>query len=111
MPLAKTRWDRLGRFDKPFCVRVRGEERSERLGPARREGRRGAGQRQELFTGADREAVGGMGDNVGVDVVGQVEADSYPPEAGPFRVVVGDGRHIPVMCRSLCVPPGKRMIY
>ena len=34
-----------------------------------------------------------MGDDVRVDVVGQVEPDGHRLRAGPIRVVVGDGRN------------------
>ena len=45
---------------------------------------------QELLAGADGEAVVRVGDDVRVDVVGQVEPDRHPLRAGPLRVVVGD---------------------
>src|SRR5439155_17317080 len=89
----KTGRDRLGRFDKPLRVRVGREERSERLGSARREGCDRADKLEELLAGADREPVGGVCDDVGMVVLVQVEADGQPPGTGPSWIVVGDGRH------------------
>ena len=85
--------DRLGRLDEPLGAGVRGEESPERLGLARPERGRGAEELQELLAGADGEAVGGVGDDVRVGVVGQVEANGDPARAGSLRVVVGDRRH------------------
>jgi hypothetical protein len=64
----------------------------QRLGLALPGRGRGAEELKELLAGADREAVGGVGDYVGVDVLLQVEADGGAPWAGPRRVVVGDRR-------------------
>src|SRR5262249_23718771 len=70
--------DRLGRLDEALRAGVRREEGAERLGLARPEGGRGAEELQELLAGADRKAVRGVSDDVGVDVIGQVEAHGDP---------------------------------
>jgi hypothetical protein len=82
--------DRLGGFDEAFGVGVRREERPKRLGFARPESGRGTQELQELLAGADRKAVRGMGDNVGVDMIGEMEANGDAARAGVCRVVVGD---------------------
>jgi len=69
------------------------EESAERLRSVRPEGGRGAQELQDLLPSADRETVGGVGDDVRVCVVAQVEADGDPPRAGPRRVGVGNRRH------------------
>src|SRR5262249_6414238 len=66
--------DRLGRLDKAPGAGVRREERPECLWFARPESSRRAQKLQELLAGADRKAVRGMGDDVGVDVIGEMEA-------------------------------------
>src|SRR5262249_55656673 len=76
---SETGRDRLRSFDKPLRVWVPGEKGSKRLGSARLKGCYGAEQFQELLGSADREAIGGVGDDVSVNVLGQVETDSHPP--------------------------------
>src|SRR5262249_39317768 len=84
-------WDRLGGFDKPLRVGMGGEERSERLGLAGSEVFYRTEKLQKLLAGADREAIGGVHDDVGVVVLAQMEADCHSPRPG-LRVVVGDVR-------------------
>lgn len=60
-----------------------GKERSERLGLASCKGCQGANKLQKLLAGANREAVGGLGDNVSVVVFVHMEADGDP--LGPDR--------------------------
>jgi hypothetical protein len=69
---------------------VRREECPERLGFARPESGGGAQELQELLASVDWKAVRGMSDNVGVDMIGKMEADGDPARAGLCRVVVGD---------------------
>jgi hypothetical protein len=45
----------------------------------------------EFLDGADGEAIGGMGDDVCVDVRGELEADGAAAGAGAVWVVIRDG--------------------
>jgi hypothetical protein len=68
------------------------QERSGRLGSTRSEGCGGVEKRHELLAGVDREAVDGVGDDAGVDGLGQVEAYSQSPgpdRAGSLPGIVG----------------------
>jgi hypothetical protein len=86
----EARRNRLGRFGETPGIGVCREEGSQGLGFARSGRGHGAQELQELLTRADRETVGRVGNDVGVDMIGEMEADSDPARAGPCRVVVGD---------------------
>jgi len=64
LPSFRPRGGLVGVLRTVIEIRVGDEERAGRLGPARLGGDRGAEKCQELLTGADRETVGGVGDDV-----------------------------------------------
>lgn len=86
----ETRGDRFWGFNEPLGIRVGGQERSHRLRPTSPEGGSGPQKFEELLPVADRETVKGMRDNVCVQVVVEMEADSDTPGAGTPGVVVRD---------------------
>src|SRR5581483_9235880 len=78
----ETGGDGLWGFHEPFRVRVACQECSDRFRLAGPGSSGGAQKLKELLTGADRKAVKGMGDNVRVQVLVEMEADGDPSGAG-----------------------------
>ena len=91
----EARRDWLRGLDESLRRRVGGQERHDgrRSRAARPARSRRSEKFQELLPGPDRKPVERMGDDVRVDVFGQVEPDGHPLRAGPHRVVVGDARN------------------
>src|SRR5262249_12957887 len=85
-------WNRFGCLDKSPGVGVRRKERSHRLGLARSGCPGGTKKLQELLAGADGEAIGGMSDNIRVNVIGQVEPDGDSTRTGPGWIIVRNRR-------------------
>jgi len=73
---------------------MRGKELLERVRvrPGRVGGDHRTQELHEFLSGAHREAVDGMSDDIGVDMLAQVKAHCKAARAGTLRVVVGNGR-------------------
>ena len=59
----------------------------------RRAGGDGAVEFEKFFAGADRESVGRVGDDVGVDMLAEIKADRHATRAGRFGMVVRNFRN------------------
>jgi hypothetical protein len=63
-----------------------------RVRPGRVGGNQCVEELEEPLRGARREGVDRMTDDVGVNMLGKVEANRKASRAGPLRIVIGNGR-------------------